>query len=90
MTCKPKISVFSEICTKQSTQSEHHVEFLNVKPLGFKMFVSKGSGPWNLQGEATNSNVLWNMARINRRVTMDKYDEIILVVFYNMVTLRHS
>jgi len=26
--------VFSEIHTKQSTQSEHHVEFLNVKPGG--------------------------------------------------------
>jgi len=30
MTYKAKISVCSEIPTKHSTQSEHHVEFLNV------------------------------------------------------------
>jgi hypothetical protein len=29
-----KAAVCSEICTKQSTQNEHHVEFLNVKPVG--------------------------------------------------------
>jgi len=28
------VAVCSEIRTKQSTQSEHHVEFLNVKPGG--------------------------------------------------------
>jgi len=28
------IAVYSEIRTKHSTQSEHHVEFLNVKPGG--------------------------------------------------------
>ena len=40
---KAKVVVCSEIHTKHSTQSEHHVEFLNVKilwygnkPLGFK------------------------------------------------------
>ena len=43
MMCKAKVAVWSEISTKHSTQSEHHVEFLNVKPwwyvkkpLGFK------------------------------------------------------
>jgi hypothetical protein len=30
--CKAKAAVCSEIRTKQSTQSEHHVEFFNVKP----------------------------------------------------------
>jgi hypothetical protein len=29
---KAKVTVFSEIRTKHWTQSEHHVEFLNVKP----------------------------------------------------------
>jgi len=28
---KAKVAVCSEIHTKHSTQSEHHVEFLNVK-----------------------------------------------------------
>jgi hypothetical protein len=35
---KAKVAVCSEIRTKHSTQSEHQVEFLNVKPLGFKRF----------------------------------------------------
>jgi len=34
MTYKAKVAVCSEIHTKDSTQSEHHVEFLNVKPGG--------------------------------------------------------
>ena len=34
MMYKAKVTVFSEIRTKPSTQSEHHVEFLNVKPGG--------------------------------------------------------
>ena len=29
---KAKVAVCSDIRTKHSTQSEHHVEFLNVKP----------------------------------------------------------
>jgi len=31
---KAKVTVCSEIRTKNSTQSEHHVEFFNVKPGG--------------------------------------------------------
>jgi len=31
---KAKVAVFSEIRTKHPVQSEHHVEFLNVKPGG--------------------------------------------------------
>ena len=31
---KAKAAAFSEIRTKHSTQSEHHVEILNVKPGG--------------------------------------------------------
>ena len=34
MMYKAKVVVYSEILTKHSTQSEHHVEFLNVKPVG--------------------------------------------------------
>jgi len=34
MVYKAQVAVCSEIFTKQSTQSEHHVEFLNVKPGG--------------------------------------------------------
>jgi len=30
---KAKVAVYSEIRTKHSTQSEHHVGFLNVNPL---------------------------------------------------------
>jgi hypothetical protein len=30
MLYKAKVAVCSEICTKHSTQSEHHVEFLNI------------------------------------------------------------
>ena len=31
---KTKVAVWSDIRTKRSTQSECHVEFLNVKPVG--------------------------------------------------------
>jgi hypothetical protein len=34
MMFKAKVAVFSEISTKHSTKSEHHVEFLDVKPGG--------------------------------------------------------
>ena len=34
ITYKAKVAVCSDIRTKHSTQSEHHVEFLNVKPCG--------------------------------------------------------
>jgi len=32
MICKANVAVCSEIRTKHSTQSEHHVVFLNVNP----------------------------------------------------------
>ena len=31
---KEKVAVWSDIRTKHSTQSERHVEFLNIKPDG--------------------------------------------------------
>jgi len=34
MMYKAKVAVFSEIRTKHSMQSEHHVEFFNFKPGG--------------------------------------------------------
>ena len=34
MLYKAKVAVCSDIHTKHSMQSEHHVEFLNVKPGG--------------------------------------------------------
>jgi hypothetical protein len=34
MKYKAKVAVCSEICTKHSTQTEHHVDFFNVKPGG--------------------------------------------------------
>ena len=34
MLCKAKVAVSSKIRTKHSTQSERHVEFLNVKAGG--------------------------------------------------------
>jgi len=34
MTYKAKVAVCSEIRTKHPTQSQHHVELLNVKPGG--------------------------------------------------------
>jgi len=34
MRYKAKVAVCSEIRTKHSTQSEHRVKFLNVKPAG--------------------------------------------------------
>jgi len=34
MMYKAKVAVSSEIRTKHSAQSEHHVEFFNVKPGG--------------------------------------------------------
>jgi hypothetical protein len=34
MMYKAKVTVCSDICTKHSTQSERHVEFLIVKPCG--------------------------------------------------------
>jgi len=34
MTYKAKVAACSSIRTKHSTQSEHNVEFLNVKPGG--------------------------------------------------------
>jgi hypothetical protein len=38
---KAKAAVFSEIRTKHSKRSEHHVEFLNVKLGGKQCFFSK-------------------------------------------------
>ena len=35
MLCKAKVAVCSDIRTKHSTQSERHVEFLEVKPLWY-------------------------------------------------------
>jgi len=32
MMYKAKVALCSEILTKDSTQSEHHVEILNIKP----------------------------------------------------------
>jgi hypothetical protein len=32
MMYKAKVAVCSDICTKHSTQSERHVEFLDIKP----------------------------------------------------------
>ena len=45
MMYKAKVAVCSDIRTKRSTQSEHHVEFLNVKryvkkPLGVERLIS--------------------------------------------------
>jgi hypothetical protein len=37
MLYKAKVAVCSEIRTKHSAQSEHHVEFLNVNPLNAKL-----------------------------------------------------
>ena len=34
MLYKVKVAVCSEIGTKRSTQGDHHIEFLNVKPAG--------------------------------------------------------
>ena len=34
MMYKAKVALCSEIRTKHSKKSEHHVEFLNVKPCG--------------------------------------------------------
>ena len=34
MLYKANVAVFPEIRSKHSTQSEHHVEFFNVKPGG--------------------------------------------------------
>jgi len=31
---KAKVAVCSEICIEHLTQSEHHVEFFNIKPGG--------------------------------------------------------
>jgi hypothetical protein len=36
MTYTTKAAVCSEIRTKHPTQSEHHVEFLNIKPGGMQ------------------------------------------------------
>jgi hypothetical protein len=42
MMYKEKVAVCSEIRIKHSTQSEHHVEFLNVKPGGWHVKKSLG------------------------------------------------
>jgi hypothetical protein len=34
MTDTAKVAICSDIRTEHSTQSEHHIEFLNVKPGG--------------------------------------------------------
>jgi hypothetical protein len=36
MMYKAKVTVYSEIPTKHSTQGEHHVEFFNVNLVGYK------------------------------------------------------
>ena len=47
MMYKAKVAVCSDICTKHSTQSEYHVEFLNVKNWWYK------KKPLGLKGERT-------------------------------------
>ena len=47
MMCKAKVAVGSYIRTKRSTQSERHVEFLNVKTL---WYVKKPLGVKRLNG----------------------------------------
>ena len=37
MMYKSKVAVCSEIHTKHSTQSEHHVEFFNINPLNAEL-----------------------------------------------------
>ena len=39
MVYKAKVAVYSEIRTKHSTQSEHHVEYLNVNLLKPKTYI---------------------------------------------------
>ena len=46
MMYKAKVAVCSDIRTKHSTQSERHVEFLNVKP----------GGTWKVKAESATSN----------------------------------
>ena len=53
MMYKAEVAVCSDIRTKHSTQSEHHVEFLNVKPwwyvkkpLGVKRLRSQNIKIW--------------------------------------------
>ena len=45
MMYKAKVAVCSEIRTKHSTQSEHHVEFLNSVGV---LVVNKVFSPWNM------------------------------------------
>jgi hypothetical protein len=50
MTYKAKAAVCSEIRTKHSTQSEQHVEFLNVRPGGRLQLKCDGTR-WRTGGE---------------------------------------
>ena len=45
-----KVAVCSEIRTKHSIKSEHHVEFLNIKPGG------KKRNRYALEGQSTQTN----------------------------------
>ena len=45
MMYKAKVAVCSDIRTKHSTQSEHHVEFLNSVGV---LVVNKVFSPWNM------------------------------------------
>jgi len=45
-----KVTVRSEIHTKHSTQGDHHVEFLNIKPGGRVQFKRDGTR-WRTGGE---------------------------------------
>jgi hypothetical protein len=45
MMYKTTAAVCSEIRTKHSTQSKHHVEFFNIIPGGFKRVIDRDSPP---------------------------------------------
>ena len=55
MMYKAKVAVCSEIRTKHSTQSEHHVEFLNENLLAMDFFFSNFSTFcfWNVSNTET-------------------------------------
>ena len=61
MLSKAKVAVCSDIRTKHSTQSEHHVEFLNVKPW---WYVKKPQGFKRLRCVLTRAVILTRVLRV--------------------------
>ena len=84
MLCKANVAVCSDVSTKHSTQSERHVEFLNVKPW---RYVKKPLGVKRLR-LATYVSFAYNINYSNIQI-LHKWNSIITLDNKTFILHRH-